>query len=116
MAMSLGGGGESIADQPTAQALIFAISGLTRTVQVAQVGFAFTLGVFFIFAGFVINTNSIPSYYAPAKYASFIKVPPSAMFILLCVCVRAHLIFRLCLITRSTASRRWCTTSLWGAW
>jgi hypothetical protein len=42
---------------------------------VAQVGFAFTLGVFFIFAGFVINTNSIPSYYAPAKYASFIKVP-----------------------------------------
>ncbi|ELR25358.1 ABC2 type transporter superfamily protein [Acanthamoeba castellanii str. Neff] len=57
----------------SAEALIFAISGLTRTVQVAQVGFAFTLGVFFIFAGFVINTNSIPSYYAPAKYASFIK-------------------------------------------
>jgi hypothetical protein len=56
------------------QALILAISSIVRVVQVAQVCFAFILGFFFIFTGFLINTNSIPWYYGWAKYSSFIKV------------------------------------------
>lgn len=69
-----GGGVLTLVHRWWVQALIFAVCNMSGGTQVAQAGVGLCLGFFFIFAGFYINTHSIPSYFIWAKYSSFIKV------------------------------------------